>query len=62
MKQRRAQGYDESMDDISHLFYDFHNYDVKTKIHVRYVMLVLANLMATLITNPIDVCLSKIMT
>lgn len=62
MKQRRAQGHEESIDEISYLFYDFHNYDVKTKVHVRYAMLVLANLIATIVTNPIDVCLSKIMT
>lgn len=47
---------------MSYLFYDFHNYDVKTKIHTRYLMLVLANLVATIITNPIDVCLSKMLT
>lgn len=44
------------------MFYDFHNYDVKTKIHVRYLLLVMANLLATVVTNPIDVCLSKMLT
>ena len=62
MRHRRAQGCDESLDEISHLFYEFHNYDVKTKVHVRFMMLVMANLAATLLTNPIDVCLSKILT
>ena len=47
---------------MSYLFYDFHNYDVKTKVHVRFALLVLANFVATIVTNPIDVCLSKIMT
>ena len=50
------------MDDISYLFYDIHNYDIKTRIHIRYLLLVLANLVATIVTNPIDVCLSKILT
>jgi len=62
MRQRRAQGHEESIEDISYLFYDFHNYDVKTRIHVRYALLVLANLVATVVTNPIDVCLSKLLT
>jgi len=50
------------LEDISYLFYDFHNYDVKTRIHIRYIMLVIANVVATLVTNPVDVCLSKILT
>lgn len=50
------------MDEISYLFYDFHSYDVKTKVHVRFALLVLANFVATIVTNPIDVCLSKILT
>jgi hypothetical protein len=44
------------------MFYDYHNYDVRTKIHIRYLYLILANLIATILTNPIDVCLTKIMT
>jgi len=44
------------------MFYDYHSYNVKTKIHIRYLYLVIANFIATLITNPIDVCLTKIMT
>lgn len=62
MKQRRAQGHTETIDEVSFLFYDFHNYDVKTKLHTRYALLVLANLVATVVTNPIDVCISKLMT
>ena len=44
------------------MFYDFHNYEVKTKIHIRYLYLIFANLIGTVLTNPIDVCLAKIMT
>ena len=62
MRQRRMEGHEESFDDIKHMFYDFHNYEVKTKMHVRYVYMVLATLAATIITNPIDVCLTKLMT
>jgi hypothetical protein len=62
MRQRRLEGHFESFDEISYMFYDFHNYDVKTKLHVRYLYFLLANLAATLVTNPIDVCLTKILT
>lgn len=62
MRQRRMEGHNESFNDISYLFYEYHNYEIKAKMHVRYLYLILANLLATLITNPIDVCLSKILT
>jgi hypothetical protein len=62
MRQRRLEGHQESFEDISYMFYDYHSYNVKTKIHIRYLYLVIANFIATLITNPIDVCLSKIVT
>ena len=62
MRQRRMEGHQESFDEISHMFYDFHNYDVKTKIHVRYLYMIIANLFATVLTNPIDICLSKMLT
>jgi hypothetical protein len=62
MRQRRSEGHFESFDEISYMFHDYHNYDVKTKIHVRYLYMLLANLVATLVTNPIDVCVTKIMT
>lgn len=62
MRQRRIEGHEESFEDIKHMFYDYHNYDVKTKMHIRYVYMVLATFIATLITNPIDVCTTKIMT
>ena len=62
MRQRRAEGHFETFDEISYMFYDYHHYDIKTKIHVRYIYMILANLIATLVTNPIDVCVSKIMT
>jgi hypothetical protein len=35
---------------------------VKTKIHVRYLYMIIANLFATVLTNPIDICLSKMLT
>jgi len=62
MRQRRLEGHQESFDEISHMFYDFHNYDVKNKIHVRYLYMIIANLFATVLTNPIDICLSKMLT
>lgn len=62
MRQRRSEGHEESFEDISYMFYDYHSYDIKTKLHIRYVYLIIANVFATLITNPIDVCVSKILT
>jgi len=53
---------EESMHDLSYLFYEFHNYEIKTKITTRLTFLILANLLATLATNPIDVCVSKMAT
>jgi hypothetical protein len=52
----------ETVFDLSHLFYDFHNYEVKTKITTRLTWMIVANLVSTLITNPLDVCLSKMAT
>ena len=65
MKQRRAYTAmnglpEESVHELSHLFYEFHNYSIHTKITTRLTFLILANLFGTLITNPLDVCLSKI--
>ena len=67
MKQRRAmtamQGLpQESVHDLSYVFYEFHNYEIKTKITTRLTFLILANLLATVLTNPIDVCVSKMAT
>lgn len=67
MKQRRAmtamQGLpQESVHDLSYVFYEFHNYEIKTKITTRLTFLILANLLATVVTNPIDVCVSKMAT
>lgn len=62
MRQRRNEGHQESFEDIKHMFYDYHNYDVKTKLHTRYLYMIIANLFATFLTNPIDVCLTKILT
>ena len=52
----------ETMADLGHIFYDFHNVEIKTKVTTRLSSLILANAVATLVTNPFDVCLSKILT
>ena len=44
------------------MFYEFHNYEVKMKMHHRMILLLLTNFVASLVTNPIDVCLSKLAT
>jgi hypothetical protein len=44
------------------MFYEFHNYEIKTKITTRLSFLILANFVSTLLTNPIDVCVSKMAT
>jgi hypothetical protein len=67
MKQRRAISEmngtkPESVFELSHIFYEFHNYEIKTKITTRLTYLVLANAVATFLTNPIDVCLTKMAT
>ena len=67
MKQRRAISVmngtiPESVHDLQYHFYEFHNYEIKTKVTTRLTLLIFANLVSTLLTNPIDVCLSKIAT
>ena len=67
MKQRRALSEmqnttPESVHDLSYLFYEFHHYEIKTKITTRLTFLIGANLLATLMTNPFDVALSKMAT
>ena len=62
MKQRREAGYNDSMSDMESIFYEHHNYVIKTSFTTRLTMLILANFVGTLITNPIDVVLSKILT
>jgi len=52
----------ETVHDLSHFFYEFHNYEIKTKITTRLTFLILANAVATFLTNPFDVCLSKMAT
>lgn len=59
---RREQGYNDSFADIQSTIYEYHNYSIKTKFTTRLTMLILANLFGTFITNPIDVCLTKILT
>ena len=43
-------------------FYEYHNYKVKTNFTTRLTLMIIANAVACLITNPIDVCLTKILT
>ena len=62
MKIRREMGYDDSLQDLQDIFYEYHNYNVRTNYTARFLMLIIINLMATLVTNPIDVCLTKILT
>lgn len=67
MKERRAynrsRGEDlETHQQLSYLFYEFHNYEVKNNMTTRLSLLLLGNLVATLFTNPFDVCLSKLAT
>jgi hypothetical protein len=47
---------------MQHIFYEYHNYQIKSSYTTRLSILLFSNLIATLITNPIDVCLSKILT
>merc|ERR1712194_187081 len=58
----REAGHSETMQDLQPYFYEYHNYQIKTPYTTRITILVLSNLLATLITNPIDVCVTKIMT
>lgn len=67
MRERRHYARDnglpvESTHDLSYLFYDFHNYEVMCKMTGRLNMLIIANAIATLATNPFDVVLTKIAT
>ena len=62
MRQRRDAGYNDSMSDMQSIFYEHHNYVIKTSFTTRLTMLIIANFVGTLVTNPIDVCLSKILT
>jgi len=70
MKQRRVMAQmnsenetdKETMHDHAYLFYDFHNCAVHTKMTTRITSLIAASMLATAITNPLDVCLSKLLT
>ena len=62
LRYRRSQGYNESYNDMKHLFFEWHNYEVHTKSHFRFLLMLLANAVGTLITNPLDVCMTKILT
>lgn len=50
------------MKEMQGTFYEFHNYKVKTNFTTRLTMMILAAAVATFLTNPIDVVLSKILT
>lgn len=67
MKQRRAVAemegtIPETVHDLSHHFYEFHNHEIKTNHTTRLTFMILANFVGTLVTNPFDVCLSKMAT
>ena len=67
MKERRAVNRAkgeplETHRQLSYLFYEFHNYEVKSHMTTRITLLLAGNLVATLLTNPFDVCLSKLAT
>ena len=64
MRERReATGNNkETMADLGYLFYDFHNVEIRTKVTTRLTSLIAANAVATLATQPFDVCLTKILT
>lgn len=67
MRQRRQYARDnglpvESSYELSHLFFEFHNYEIKQRMTTRITYLILANAIATILTNPFDVCLTKIAT
>lgn len=53
---------DATMKSKSHLFMEYHNYEIKTPMQTRFLLMVYANLVATVVTNPIDVCLTKLLT
>jgi hypothetical protein len=67
MRQRRQFARDnglpiESGHELNHLFYEFHNYEIKQKMTTRLTCLIFANAVATLATNPFDVVLTKLAT
>ncbi len=62
LKMLRSQGYEFEFQDALPDFYEFHNYSIKTGYDKRFVWLVMGNMLATVMTNPIDVCLSKMLT
>lgn len=67
MKQRRALNRSrgeplETHQELSYLFYEFHNYEIYTSMTTRLTLLILGNLVGTLATNPFDVCLTKMAT
>ena len=45
-----------------HLFIEFHNYENKTAMNIRFLIMIFANLIGTLVTNPIDVWMTKLIT
>ena len=52
----------ESHRQLSYLFYDFHNYEISAKMTTRLNLLLFSNFIATLLTNPLDVVLTKLAT
>lgn len=67
MRQRRQYNKDnglpvENTNDLSHLFYEIHHYELKHKMTTRLSLLIIANVIATALTNPLDVVLTKLAT
>ena len=62
MRVRRAQGYNDTLQELEPFLYDQHSYHIKTSYTTRITMLIAANFVGTFLTNPIDVCLTKILT
>ena len=46
----------------AYLFMDYHNYKISTEMQTRFLLMLYANAVGTVITNPIDVCLTKLVT
>ena len=61
MNKANGEPYDTHQS-LSYMFFEFHNYEVKALMTTRLTLLLLGNLFATLLTNPFDVCLTKLAT
>mmetsp|Transcript_31319 Transcript_31319/g.27671 ORF Transcript_31319/g.27671 Transcript_31319/m.27671 type:complete len:89 (-) Transcript_31319:45-311(-) len=46
---------DATLKSKSHLFMDYHNYKINTQMQTRFLLMLYANFVGTVLTNPIDV-------